>query len=225
MADVFITTQAFPEAIDRLAEAGHAVRTTDKDALARDELLSGVEEADALVCLLADKVDEELLGRAERLKVVANLGVGVDNIDVQAATRRGVAVTNTPDVLTETTADLGWALMMAGARRIVEADNHLRRHGFPGWTFMPPHMGVDVYGSTLGVVGAGRIGSAVARRAVGFGMGVLYHARSHKSELERDLGAELVSLDELLSRSDYVVLCVPLTEQTKYMIGRRESCP
>ncbi len=222
MADIFITTQAFPEAIRRLSEAGHEVQTTGKGALTREELLSGVEEADALVCLLADNVDEALFAQAKRLQVVANLGVGVDNIDVQAATRRGIAVTNTPDVLTETTADLGWALMMASARRIVEADNHLRRHGFPGWTFMPPHMGVDVYGTTLGVVGAGRIGSAVARRAVGFGMDVLYHSRAPKPKLERDVGAERVSLDELLSRSEFVVLCVPLTQQTEYMIGHRE---
>ncbi|MFO8033548.1 MAG: D-glycerate dehydrogenase [Candidatus Bipolaricaulota bacterium] len=222
MAEVFITTQAFPEAISRLAEAGHEVRITDKEGLSREDLLAGVEEADAVVCLLADRIDKELFLRANRLKVVANLGVGVDNIDLDAATRDGVAVTNTPDVLTETTADLGWALMMAAARRIVEADEHLRRHGFPGWTFMPPHMGVDVYGSTLGVVGPGRIGSAVARRAAGFSMNVLYHARSQKPQLERELGASRASMDELLSRSDFVVLCVPLTDETEHMIGRRE---
>ncbi len=222
MAEVFITTQAFPEAIRKLADAGHVVRTTDKARLSRDDLLLGAEEADALVCLLADRIDGEVFKRANRLKVVANLGVGVDNIDVHAATDSGVAVTNTPDVLTETTADLGWALMMAAARRIVEADAHLRRHGFPGWTFMPPHMGVDVYGSSLGVVGAGRIGSAVARRAAGFGMKIFYHSRSPKPQLERVLEAKRVSLDDLLAQSDFVVLCVPLTDETQHMIAQRE---
>ncbi len=222
MAKVFITTQAFPEAIKRLTDAGYAVRTTDKGALSRRELLAGVQDADAVICLLADRIDEEIFQRASKLKVVANLGVGVDNIDVEAATAHGVAVTNTPDVLTETTADLGWALMMAAARRIVEADNHLRRYGFPGWTFMPPHMGVDVYGTTLGVVGPGRIGSAVARRAAGFSMDVVYHARSPKPNLEEELGATRSSLQELLARSDFVVLCVPLTEETQQLIGRQE---
>ncbi len=222
MAEVFVTTQAFPEAIRRLADADHVVRTTAKERLSREDLLAGVEEADAVVCLLADRIDDEVFRRATRLKVVANLGVGVDNIDVHAATRHGVAVTNTPDVLTETTADLGWALMMAAARRIVEADTHLRRHGFPGWTFIPPHMGVDVHGSTLGVVGAGRIGSAVARRAVGFGMDVLYHARSQKPQLEKELAAKRASLEELLSQSDFVVLCVPLSAETWHLISPRE---
>ncbi len=222
MAHVFVTTQAFPEAINRLAEQGHDVHTTDKALMPREELLDGVAEAEALVCLLADRVDEELFEHAPNLRVVANLGVGVDNIDVQAATRRGVAVTNTPDVLTETTADLGWALLMAAARRIVEGDVHLREHGFPGWTFIPPHLGVDVFGATLGVVGAGRIGSAVARRALGFSMPVLYCARTGKPELESTVGAQRVSLDRILTESDFLVLCVPLSEDTHHLIGRRE---
>ncbi|MFH1610057.1 MAG: D-glycerate dehydrogenase, partial [Candidatus Bipolaricaulota bacterium] len=138
------------------------------------------------------------------------------------ATARGILVTNTPDVLTEATADLGWALLFAVARRIVESDQDLREHGFPGWTFLPPHLGVDVYGKTLGVVGFGRIGQAVARRARGFAMEALYHSRTRKPEAEEELRARAVSLLELLRESDFVVLCVPLTPDTRHMIGARE---
>lgn len=222
MAKVFITTEMFPEAIARLEAAGHKVYAPESGRLPRDEVLARVRDADALICLLSDRVDEELLAAAPRLKIVANLGVGVDNVDLAAATRRGIPVTNTPDVLTETTADLGWALLMAAARRIVEADRDLRESGFPGWTFIPPHMGVDVYGRTLGVVGLGRIGAAVARRGKGFSMRVIYHSRTRKPELEAELSASFVPLDELLSESDFVVLCVPLTPETHHLIGARE---
>ncbi|MBC7098222.1 D-glycerate dehydrogenase [Candidatus Bipolaricaulota bacterium] len=222
MAEVLVTTEVFPEALARLREAGHRVRAPAEGRLSRAELLDQIATADALVCLLSDRVDEGLFSAAPRLKVVANLGVGVDNIDLSAATRHGVVVTNTPDVLTETTADLAWALLMAAARRIVEADSDLRAHGFPGWTFIPPHMGVDVWGRTLGVVGLGRIGSAVARRAKGFEMRVLYHSRTRKPALEAALSARWLPLDDLLSESDFVVLCVPLTPETRHLIGPRE---
>ena len=222
MAKVLVTTEMFPEALSRLREAGHEVQAPAGGRLTRAEILSQIGEADALICLLSDRVDEELFSAAPHLKVVANLGVGVDNVDLAAATRHGVAVTNTPDVLTETTADLAWALLMAAARRIVEADRGLRAHGFPGWTFIPPHMGVDVWGRTLGVVGLGRIGSAVARRGKGFGMRILYHSRTRKPALEAALSARWLPLDELLSESDFVVLCVPLTPETRHLIGPRE---
>jgi glyoxylate reductase len=146
----------------------------------------------------------------------------VDNIDVSAATRHGVLVTNTPDVLTEATADLAWALLLAVARRIVEADQDLRREGFPGWTFLPKHMGVDVYGRTIGIVGFGRIGQALAKRAKGFGMTILYHARTRKPKAEEELGARFAALPELLRESDFVVLCVPLTTETHHLIGKNE---
>ncbi len=146
----------------------------------------------------------------------------MDNIDVEAATERKVLVTNTPEVLTEATADLAWALLLAVARRIVEADQDLRREGFPGWTFIPKHLGVDVHGKTLGIVGFGRIGQAVARRAQGFGMRVLYFARSRKPEAERALGAQFAPLEKLLQESDFVVLCVPLTPETRHLLSARE---
>lgn len=217
MARIVIATEMFPEVVARLRGAGHEVEVHDGPP--PPELLA---PAEALICPLSLPVRAELLSQAPRLRVVANLGVGVDNIDLEAAAARGIVVTNTPDVLTEATADLGWALLLAVARRIVEADRDLRAHGFPGWTFLPPHLGVDVYGRTLGVVGFGRIGQAVARRGRGFGMELLYFSRSRKPGAEAELGAKFVSLDELLSRSDFVVLCVPLTAATRRLIGAQE---
>ncbi len=202
--------------------AGHEVDLPRQGHLSRDEILERVGGADALVCLLSDRVDEELLARAPRLKVIANLGVGVDNIDFEAVNRRRIPVTNTPDVLTETTADLAWALLLAAARRVVEADRDLREHEFPGWTFIPPHLGVDVYGKTLGVVGLGRIGTAIARRGRGFGMKLLYTSRTRKPALEEELGLEYTPLPELLRRADFVVLAVPLTGETQHLIGEEE---
>lgn len=217
MAKVLIATPMFPEVVERLRAAGHWVEVHGADVPPQ-----ALAHAEALVVPLALKVGSDLLSQAPRLRIVANLGVGVDNIDLRAAAERGVAVANTPDVLTEATADLGWALLLAVARRIVEADRDLRARGFPGWTFLPPHLGVDVYGKTLGVVGFGRIGQAVARRGRGFGMEVLYVSRSPKPEAERALAARRVPLDELLGQSDVIVLCVPLTPETRHLIGRRE---
>lgn len=217
MARILITTAMFPEATERLRAAGHDVEIHEGPP--PSAALAG---ADALICPLSMPVRADLLSQAPRLRIVANLGVGVDNIDLAAASARGILVTNTPDVLTEATADLGWALLFAVARRIVEADQDLRTHGFPGWTFLPPHLGVDVYGKTLGVVGFGRIGQAVARRARGFAMDVLYHSRTRKPEAEREMGARAVPLPELLQGCDFVILCVPLTAVTRHLIGPRE---
>lgn len=217
MASIVITTAMFPEVMERLRAAGHEV--VIHEGSVPEVLLARV---DALMCPLSMPVRADLLVQTPRLRIVANLGVGVDNIDHAAATARGILVANTPDVLTEATADLGWALLLAVARRIVEADCELREHGFPGWTFLPPHLGVDVYGRTLGVVGFGRIGQAVARRGKGFGMDLLCASRSRKLEAERELGARFVPLSCLLSKSDFVVLCVPLTLETRHLIGATE---
>ncbi|MGC9018481.1 MAG: 2-hydroxyacid dehydrogenase [Candidatus Bipolaricaulaceae bacterium] len=222
MAKVAITTKFFPEEIARLTGAGHEVAVHEGSPLKKAELLGFAKEAEALIISLADRIDKEVLQSLPKLRIVANLGVGVDNIDVEAATERKVLVTNTPEVLTEATADLAWALLLAVARRIVEADQDLRREGFPGWTFIPKHLGVDVHGKTLGIVGFGRIGQAVARRAQGFGMRVLYFARSRKPEAERALGAQFAPLEKLLQESDFVVLCVPLTPETRHLLSARE---
>jgi glyoxylate reductase len=169
-----------------------------------------VEGYDALLCLLTDRIDAPLLARGSRLRIVANMAVGTDNVDLAAAAKLGIAVSNTPDVLTDATADLAFALLLAAARRLAWADRYVRGGGFTGWR---PDVGVglDVSGRTLGIVGAGRIGRAVAERARGFRMEVLLHSRSGG-----------VAKDELLARSDFVSLHAPLTPETRHWIGERE---
>ncbi len=169
-----------------------------------------VEGCDALLCLLTDRIDVEFLARAPQLRIVANMAAGTDNIDLGAARARGVAISNTPDVLTDATADLAFALLLAAARRLAWADRYVRGGGFVGWR---PDLGVglDVTGRMLGIVGYGRIGRAVAERARGFRMEVIWHGRGGG-----------VPLDELLARSDFVSLHVPLTSETRHLIGERE---
>src|SRR5262245_28570022 len=171
-----------------------------------------VEGCDALLCLLTDRIDADFLGRARGLRVVANLAVGTDNVDLAAARRLGIAVSNTPDVLTDATADLAWALLLAAARRLAWADRYVRGGGFTGWR---PDVGIglDVTGRTLGILGAGRIGRAVAERARGFRMEVLFHSRSLPGS---------VAKDELLARSDFLSLHAPLTPETRHWLGEAE---
>ncbi len=222
MARIFVSCRIFPDEVARLERAGHEVEMYPGDMIPREELLRGVSSADVLICPLSTKVDGEVFSSAPHLKIVANLGVGVDNIDLGEARARKVLVLNTPGVLTETVADLAFALMLAVARRIVELDKRLRADGFPGWSFMPRYLGRDVWGTTLGIVGLGRIGGAIARRAKCFSMEVLYHSRTRKPDLEEELGCRYVGLDELLRESDFVVLCTPLTPETHHLIGERE---
>ncbi|HEX7950603.1 MAG TPA: D-glycerate dehydrogenase [Candidatus Limnocylindrales bacterium] len=187
----------------------------------RAELLRRVAGIDGLVALLTDRVDAELLDRAgPELRVVSNYAVGFDNVDVAACTARGIPVGNTPGVLTETTADLAWALVMAAARRVAEGDRYVRAGRWRTWGPMLL-LGSDVHGSTIGIVGFGRIGQAVARRATGFGMRILYHDLSRAPEVvEAELGARFVTLDELLADSDIVSLHVNLTDVTRQLINR-----
>jgi glyoxylate reductase len=217
-ATVYVT-RALPEpGIGPLRAAGLRVVHRDVDTPpTRAELLAGVGGADAVLCLLSERIDVEVLDAAPGLRVVANLAVGFDNIDVEAARTRGVVVTTTPGVLTEATADLAWALLMATARRVAEADALVRRGEWRG--FSPTLLlGAPVAGATLGVVGLGAIGAAVARRARGFGMTVLATSRTRRPELEAQVGAAWVTLDELLVRSDFVTLHAPLTERTRHLI-------
>ena len=188
----------------------------------KEVVIDKVRDVDALVSLLSDSIDVEVFGAAPKLKIVAQMAVGFDNIDVKEATKRGVYVTNTPEVLTETTADFAWALLMSIARRVVEADRYVRgRRWKVGWH---PSMllGRDVHGATIGIVGAGRIGSAVARRAKGFNMKILYCGRKSRPELEKILGAKHVDLDMLLKQSDFVSIHVSLTKQTYHMIDKEK---
>ena len=188
----------------------------------REELLEAVRDVDAIYCTLNEKIDKELLDRAERLRVVGTMSVGVDHIDVEYATSKGVYVVHTPGVLTETVADHAWALLLAAARRVAEADDMIRRGE---WTIpWAPTMllGHDIYGKVLGIIGLGRIGYAVAKRARGFDMKILYYDVVRRPEVEKELGAEYTSLDDLLRRSDFVTIHVPLTPETRKLIGERE---
>jgi len=188
----------------------------------RQQLLSRIGDRDGLLCMITDAVDEELLGRAPRLKMIANMGVGYNHIDIAAATRRGIPVSNTPGVLTDATADLAFTLILAVARRVVEGDRRVREGKFKLWApFL--FLGREVSGKTLGIVGFGRIGRAVARRAAGFGMRVLYHNRSRLTPAEeRESPAEYADLNTLLAQADFVSLHVPLSGETRHLIGAEE---
>lgn len=190
--------------------------------ITKEELIHRVKGKEGLYCLLSDRIDRDVIDAAgSQLKVISNYAVGFNNIDVEYATEKGIRVTNTPGALREATADLTWALLMSAARRIPESDGFVREGRFVGWGPMLM-LGYDVYGKTIGIVGMGDIGAAVARRAKGFNMRILYHSRSRKVEVERELGAEKVDFDDLLGQSDFISLHVPLTPETRHMIGGRE---
>jgi glyoxylate reductase len=195
-----------------------AVWGTDEVPPPRDVLLRASAPCDGIISLLTDKIDGAFLDACPNVKVVSNYAVGFDNIDVDAATARGVVITNTPGVLTETTADFAFTLLMAAARRVVEADRYTREGKWQSWMPML-FLGQDVHHATLGLVGLGRIGAAMARRAHGFDMTVLYHDVVRREDLERDLGLQYTMLDDLLRRSDFISVHTPLTAQTRHLIG------
>lgn len=227
MADVasrpaILISRILPEESLRLARARAEVDLHEGDRpLPKGELAARLRGRAGLVCLITDTIDEALLAACPDLRVVSNVAVGFNNIDLAAATRRGVVVTNTPDVLTETTADFTWTLLMAAARRLVEADRYVRAGRFTQWELMV-FLGGDVHGKTLGVIGFGRIGRAVARRALGFNMRVLYHdAASAGRAVEQELRASATDLEPLLRESDFVTLHTPLLPETHHLINAR----
>jgi len=220
MAKIFITRRLPEEGLQLLKEYELEIYEGDAPP-SKEEIIEGVKDKDALICLLTDKIDAEVMDSAPNLKIIANYAVGIDNIDVKEATKRGILVTNTPGVLTETVADLAWALLMAVARRIVEGDKFMREGKFKGWAPLLM-LGSDIYGKTIGIIGAGRIGSAVARRAKGFNMRILYYSRKRNEKLEEECNAEYVDLETLLKEADFVSLHTPLTEETYHMIGEKE---
>jgi glyoxylate reductase len=210
------------EALDSIgAEAEMEVWPDPDLPPSRDVLLDKVRGADGLLCLLTDTIDGEIIAAGERLRVISNYAVGYDNIDLAAATQRSILVCNTPGVLTETTADLAWALLMATARRIVQADAYLRAGRWKSWS---PQLllGRDIHGATLGIVGLGRIGRTLAKRAAGFDMRILYTDLAPKPDIAGPLGAEFVDLPALLRSSDFVSVHTPLSEDTHHLIGAEE---
>lgn len=196
--------------------ASELIANPEDRAYSKAELIQAVRGADAVLCLLTDPIDADVLEAARGCRVFANVAVGYNNIDVSAATARDILVTNTPGVLTDATADLTWTLLLGVARRVAEGDRVMRAEAFPGWG-MFYMLGGDVTGRTLGLIGPGRIATAVARRAAGFDMTILYHGRHDSPEIDA-LGGRRVGLDELLRESDFVSLHVPLTDATRHMI-------
>ncbi|MFM1651734.1 2-hydroxyacid dehydrogenase [Brevibacillus sp. B_LB10_24] len=218
---VFIPNRISESALALLGERCEVDYRDIEEKLDDESFFAALQQADGLMVYSRHKITPAVLDKAPRLRIVSNIAVGYDNLDLPALTARGILATNTPDVLTETTADLTFALLMAAARRIPEADRFVKDGQWNEWR--PSLMlGKDVHGATIGIVGMGRIGEAVARRAKGFDMKILYHNRSRKSDAEQSLGAEYVTLDELLSRSDYVVLMTPFTPDTEGLMGARE---
>jgi glyoxylate reductase len=219
---VLVTIKLPPEVLSLIARE-HQVEGYDADPpLARRQLLKSITDKEGLLCTITDRIDAEVLDRAPALKVIANYGVGFEHLDIEAATRRGIMVTNTPGVLTETTADAAFALILAAARRVVEGDRRVREGEFRYWApFL--FLGQEVHGKTLGIIGMGRIGQAVARRARGFAMKIIYHSRTRLAPAgEQELQASAVPLETLLREADFVTLHVPLTPQTRHLMGSRE---
>lgn len=187
------------------------------ETLSRSMLKEKIKDADAILCLLTDQIDREIIDAAPRLKIISNHAVGYDNIDVAYATEKGIAVTNTPGVLTDATADFAWTLLMSLSRKVVQGDKIVRAGKFEGWDplFL---LGGDIVGKTLGIIGAGRIGSAVTERSAGWKMNILYFDNSVNSRLETEFNARKVSLQTLLQESDFVTIHLPLSEETKHLI-------
>ena len=219
--NVFISNN-LPQGSVGLIPRSYSLDYNDSDApLSKAELISRLKGKDGLICHIISTIDDEVLAAAPTLKVVANVAVGYNNIDVAAAKRRGVIVTNTPDVLTETTADFAWALLMAAARRVVEADHFARSGQWQRWQW-DLLWGADVHGKTLGILGFGRIGRAVARRASGFDMRVLYHdAVRPEPAVERELRVTYAEPETILREADFVSLHTPLLPETRHLINER----
>jgi len=218
---VFVTRHLTPEAEEKLNAYCDVEYWDEETPPPHDILLEKSRHADGLICLLTDPIDRTVIENAPKLKVISQVAVGVDNIDLDAAGERNIPVGYTPDLLTDATADLAFALLLAAARRLGEAIDYAREGHWKTWE-LTNLLGKDVHGATLGVVGMGRIGQAFARRARGFDMHILYHSRTRHPEVEAELGAKYVTLPELLSQSDFVSLHVPLTDETKGMLGQAE---
>ena len=221
MKPIVTVTNIFPQvALDKLSS--ECVLKINRTSLTKEELKQKVSGSDAVISYLTDRIDQDIIDRGTKLKIIANYGAGFNNIDVTYASERGIWVTNTPNVLHETTADLTWAMILGAARQIVSADRYTREGKFQGWG-AKLFLGGDVYEKTLGIIGLGEIGRSVARRALGFNMRTLYHQRNRlPKEEEKKLNVEYATFEKILRESDFLTLHVPLTEETEYMIGNDE---
>jgi lactate dehydrogenase-like 2-hydroxyacid dehydrogenase len=218
---IFVTWPMEAEARTMLERVGTVVTSPTERELPVAELARRVADCDAIIPMGAHPIPETILAAAPRLRIVAVAAVGYNIVDVEAATRRGILVTNTPGVLTETTADMAWALMLGVARRVPESDRFIRGGKWTG-VYWSQLVGTDVHGTTLGIIGLGRIGQAIARRGQGFGTRVLYHNRKRDLEAERNLGVEYRTKADLLREADFLVLSVPLSPETRHLIGAAE---
>ena len=221
MEKIYVSAHYPGEPFERLREKYLVEEFLGTRLPTRDELLEGARGSVAVISTVSDGIDKAFIDLLPDLRIVSNCGVGYENIDVPYATRRGVMVTNTPDVLTETTADLAWALMISAARRVVEADDYVRRGDFKCW-HPSLLLGQNIHGKTLGIFGMGRIGTAAARRASGFGMRVIYTNRKRNEKAERQTGAEFVEFPVLLKESDFIIVTSPLTNETRGRFGMDE---
>ena len=216
---ILVTREIFDETLEYLAQHCEVESNQEDVPLTATALAQRLADKDGVMCCLTDRIDGALLGAATRLKVVANIAVGYNNIDVAACTARGVMATNTPGVLDDSTADLAWALMLAAARRLTEVESYVRAGEWTGWR-LKQWLGVDVHHATLGIIGLGRIGQVIAKRASGFDMRVLYHNRKPVAkEVEARLNATYVTMEDLLAQSDFVILQVPYSPQTHHLVG------
>jgi gluconate 2-dehydrogenase len=219
---ILVTREVFDETLQFLAQHCEVESNQQDAAFPPDTLAQKLADKDGMMCALTDKVDAKLIERCPRLKAVANIAVGYNNIDLAACTARGVMATNTPGVLDDSTADLAWALMLAAARRVTELERRVRAGEWKGWK-LKQWLGVDVHHATLGILGMGRIGQAIARRAAGFEMKVLYHNRKRVAQdIEKRCNADYVTRDELLRRADFLVLQMPYSPETHHTIGAAE---
>jgi lactate dehydrogenase-like 2-hydroxyacid dehydrogenase len=221
-AQILITKRVFPETIARLEPHAELDYNATDEGLTSDELVARARGKQVILSQITDRLSREVIARLEGVGLIAQIAVGYDNIDVTAASDSGILVTNTPGVLTDTTADLAFALMLAAARRIAEGHDFIHAGKWKRWT-IDLMIGRDIHHRTLGILGMGRIGQAMARRGQGFSMRVLYHNRTRLShELERELNAEWVSIERLLAESDFLSIHAPLSDATRHLIGARE---
>ena len=219
---IFLTRKIPKQGLDLLLKQGYKIEINKYNrALTKNEIINGLKNKDGLLCLLTDNIDKDIIESESKLKMIANYAVGYDNIDIEAATEKRISVSNTPDVLTDTTAEMAWALLLSVSRRIVEGDQYTRSGKFGGWDPMLM-LGQDISNKTLGILGTGRIGASFALKSKGFKMNILYFDEKRNEKLEKALNAKKVGKSELIKKSDFISIHLPLNKSTFHFIGRKE---